>query len=255
MIGDTRESSSGTPSTNFRAAALAIWCLALHYDDFGYARDAGIVSSISVPESSLLQTVNFASGKFGAHLHAGQAIAPFTGAAIQNLRTNPFSIVRDAESKLTVVITDFDFNPSRAGVPEGVACGLAGDAVTLRPSGSSANLATLPPPQHESIRASEILFGRKPFSDCSEGTSEVVFDDCRRPHPPHRIPTLVDGRRPSSSQLRPSAISPTLLRGSLARLRRSIHEAWQLIPSAPNQSTEINLHSKCLARPTRWQRS
>src|SRR5215469_14747662 len=72
-----------------------------------------------------------ASRKFGALAHSGQAIVSFTTAAIQNLRVDAFSVVQDAHSKLFLVVADLDLNPPRAGVPEGVACGLAGDAVHL----------------------------------------------------------------------------------------------------------------------------
>jgi hypothetical protein len=93
--------------------------------------------------------------------NSGQAKVAPTPIALQKLRSNPFSVVFDAHSKLPVAIADFDVYPRRTGVLKGVACGLTGDAVHLVPQ-DRAQISRLPLHQHTEVhRVLGILLGRK----------------------------------------------------------------------------------------------
>src|ERR1700751_3298406 len=70
---------------------------------------------------------------FRPFVHARQAIVSLTPTCVQNLRVDTFPVVPDEHPELPVVIVDANLNSRRVGVLEGVAQGLAGDAVHFVP--------------------------------------------------------------------------------------------------------------------------
>jgi hypothetical protein len=59
-----------------------------------YAMEAGMVSSISVPESSRLQTDTLPPRQFGPFVDARQAVVPGAAACVQHRRGDPLSVVQ-----------------------------------------------------------------------------------------------------------------------------------------------------------------
>jgi len=62
-----------------------------------------------------------AARKFGAFVHARQAIVSLAPTSVQNLRVDTFPVVPDAHPELPVVIVDANVNSRRAGLLKGVA--------------------------------------------------------------------------------------------------------------------------------------
>jgi len=86
-----------------------------------YAMEAGILSSISVPESDPAPDRQVTSRQFGPFSEARQAVVPGAPSGAQHRWVKTFSVVEHAQPKLPWVIPDFYFDPLRLGVAERIA--------------------------------------------------------------------------------------------------------------------------------------
>ena len=150
-----------------------------------------MLSSISVPEWSLLQTASYRH-KFGSFVHARQA--PVSRAAVvgQNLFVYASPIIANSHLQLALVIVDLRFDPPRLRVPEGVAQRLASNATHF-----VAQYEVKIPRSafHLNGKFGGILVrlvGREPFAESVQGHGEIGL--CRgRAQTLHSVATLDDG--------------------------------------------------------------
>jgi hypothetical protein len=76
--------------------------------------EATIVSSISVPASTLLFEI--AANDFGPFAHPAQAPVTRTTRAIDNLRFHTFPIIANPQAQLALAIVDLEFDPTCLGM-------------------------------------------------------------------------------------------------------------------------------------------
>src|SRR5262245_5023113 len=112
-------------------------------------------------------------------MHAGQAVVSGTSVSTKDLRADAFAIVPHPQANLPPVIADFNFNPPRGCVAEGVAHGFAGNAVHFVPQ-NRMQISRLPSHLHMKGSAILAVLLRSEFvSELGKGTGKVVLDDRR----------------------------------------------------------------------------